>query len=351
MHIKLPYAFQITGKVPGTRRMDRVIASDWLTVNVASVGYLDAPICLSWTREAAYNFFENHAVGPEGRVDIRTFDGNFYRPLTQVGDSLKADDLAGTVLIDYRMHSDDKAEELSVAQKVLSHFPENRGRPDFVGETFSNEQDIVDALTKRAEGLLFVDGTVWERCLEPVLVLEEDFVRHNTIYISPAFTDKYKCGSREEYFTFAIDELDEAVAFAQNRTSMPEDLDITVCAQIEVRAPEMLSRGHLANDVLRHAEKSLRESGKVDLNRAFDGSSGYMRRWLAAFDALAFAKITPEDAHVEILLETWVDFAEESRSLAAEGADYKRGIAHSLQSRFADRTMEPEAIFGVGPKL
>ena len=34
MHIKLPYAFQTTGKVPGTRRMDRVIASDWLTLNI-----------------------------------------------------------------------------------------------------------------------------------------------------------------------------------------------------------------------------------------------------------------------------------------------------------------------------
>lgn len=347
MHIKLPYAFQTTGKVPGTRKMDRVVACDWLTVNVAAVGNLDAPVCLSWTREAAYNFFEDHALGQEGRVDIRTFDGNFYRPLTEPGGLFKTTDANGRVLIDYTPHSD-KPEELAAAQIAFLHFPERYSRPQFDGETFSNEQDIVEALTKRAEGLLFVDGTVWERCPEPMLVAEEDFVRHNSIYISPAFPDKYKCGNREEYFTFAIDELEEALTFAQNRTPLPEDLDITVCAQVDAKAPEMLSRIHLASDVLRHAEKMLREGGNIELNQAFPS---YIRRWSAFSDALGFAKLTPEDVHIDILLEAWVDFAEENRAMdGAAAGEYKRGIAHSLQARFADRTMEPDAIFSATPK-
>lgn len=348
MHIKLPYAFQTTGKVPGTRKMDRVVACDWLTVNVASVGHLDAPICVSWTREAAYNFFEDHAVGGEGRVDIRMFDGNFYRPLTEVNDSFKAEDVAGRVLIDYQPHSD-KPEEFAAAQIAFNHFPERYARHEFDGETFSNEQDIVEALTERAEGLLLVGGTVWERCPEPILVVEEDFVRHNSIYISPAFPDKYKAASREEYFTFAINELEEAVAFAQNRPQPPgEEIDVTVCAAIDARVPEMLSRTQLADDVIRHAEKVLREGGYTQLNQT---TPAYTRAWIAFSEALAAAKLTPEDTEIQLLIDDWTKFADENNALnGAPEHDYARGIAYSLQARFADRTMEPEAIFSARPK-
>jgi hypothetical protein len=349
MHIKLPYAFQTTGKVPGTRKMDRVIACDWLTVNVASVGHLDAPICLSWTRAAAYNFFEDYALGDEGRVDVRTFDGNFYRPLTETDDSLKAANVARSVLIDYQPHSD-KPEELQAAQIAFIHFPERYARPELAGETFSNEQDVVEVLTKRAEGLLLVDDTVWERCPEPMLVMEEDFVRHDSIYISPAFRDKYKPGRRDEYFTFAIDELDEAVAFAQSRPQpFGEQFQITVCAAIDARTPELLSRHHLANDVVRHAERILYEGGHVELNRA---SPDYMRTWLAFSEAVAAAKLTPEDTEIQLLIDGWTKFADENNLLnGAPEFDYSRSIAYDLQARFADRTMEPEAIFRSAPKF
>ncbi|MCV9963648.1 hypothetical protein OIU34_17245 [Pararhizobium sp. BT-229] len=346
MHIKLPYAFQVTGKVPGTRKMDRVIACDWLTVNVATAGNLDAPVCLSWTREAAYNFFEDHALGTEGRVDIRTFDGNFYRPLTQVNDSFKAADVAGRVLIDYQPHSD-KAEELPAAQIAFVHFPERYARPEFAGETFTNEQDIVEALTKKAESLLFVDGTVWERCPEPVLVIEEDFHRHHTIFISPAFPDKYQPGSREEYFTFAIDELEEAVAFSRNRPQA-EYIDITISAAIDASTPELLSRHHVEDDVLRHAEKILKRGGYIELNQA---SPEYIRTWTAFSASLAAAKLTPEETEIQLLIDDWTKFADENNLLnGAPEYDYDRGIAYSLQARFADRTMEPEAIFSARPK-
>ncbi|MDW9478866.1 hypothetical protein GOB57_09230 [Sinorhizobium meliloti] len=350
MHIKLPYVFQITGKVPGTRRMDRVIAGDFLEVNVATASHLDAPICVSWTRVDAYNFFEDFALGQEGRVDIRMFDGEYYRPLTNVGNTaLQASDIAGRVLIDYQPHSQ-KWEELAAAQAVLAVFPERYARPAFVGETLSNEQEIVEAISERADGLLLVDGTVWERCPEPMLVVEEDFARHNSIYISPAFPDKYKPGTREEYFTFAVDELDAALTFARSRPQPPgEYIDITVCASIDARVPEMLSRHHVADDVVRHAARIIREGGYIELNQA---SPDYVRVWMECSEALAAAKLTPEDTEIHLLIDAWVAFADERHRLnGSPEFDYARGIAYSLQERYTDRTMDPEAIFRAAPKL
>jgi hypothetical protein len=148
MHIKLPYAFQVTGKVPGTRKMDRVIAADWLSINVASASFLDAPVCVSWSRRHDYNFFDYHAVGEEGRVDIRTFNGNFYRPLTGVGALMEVDDITERLLIDYDPHTDNP-EKLIAAQVSFACNKGGYPRPSFEGETRSNEQDIAQALTER----------------------------------------------------------------------------------------------------------------------------------------------------------------------------------------------------------
>jgi hypothetical protein len=347
MHLKLPYAFQVTGKVPGTRKMDRVIVCDWLSVNVDSASFLDAPMCLSWTRRHDYNFFEDHAVGVEGRVDVRTFNGKFHRPLTDLGTPLQATGVAGRVLIDYGPHSD-KPEELAAAQAAFPFFPGRYPRPSFVGETLSNEQDIAQALTEKAEGLLFLDGTVWERCPEPVLIVEEDFVRDHSIFISPGFLDKYAPG-RSRYFTFAMDELDDALAFANGLTPPTnEQVAITVSAEIHTAVPEMLSRYHLADDAVRHASEMQRSGGAVELNRS---SPDYIRAWMEFSEAVAAARLTQDDAEIQLLIDAWVAFAEEKHeSDGAPDHDYGLGIAQSMQARFADRTMEPGAIFNAQPK-
>jgi hypothetical protein len=347
MHIKLPYAFQVSGRAAGSRKMDRVVAADWLSVAVASTGLLDAPVCLSWTRRHAYNFFEDHVIGDEGRVDIRTFNGDFYRPLTNAGTPLDAAEVGERVLIDYQAHSD-KPHELAAAQLALPHFPGRYPRPVFAGETYSNEQDIVQALTEKAEGLLVLDGTVWERCKEPVLIAEEDFVRNPSIHISPGFPDKYSPG-RSQYFTFAMDELDDAVAFANGRTPPPgEEVAITVSADIHTVVSEMLSRYHLADDAVRHASETQRSGGAVELNRV---STDYTRAWTELSEALTAARLTQDDTEIQLLIDAWIAFAEENHeSNGAPAHDDGLGIAQSMQSRFWDRTMEPGAIFEARPK-
>ncbi|MCS4089713.1 hypothetical protein [Rhizobium sp. BK176] len=348
MHIKLPYAFQVTGKVPGSRRMDRVIAADWLSVNVATASFLDAPVCISWTRRHDFNFFEDHAVGEEGRVDIRTFNGNFYRPLTGMGTPMRAEDIVDRILIDYEPHSD-KPEQLVLTQVSFAINKGGYPRPSFVGETLSNEQDIAQALTEKAEGLLFLDGTVWERCPEPVLIAEEDFVRDPTIFISPGFLDKYTSG-RSRYFTFAIDESEEALAFAEGRTAPAgEEIAIHVSAEITTVVSELLSRYHVADDAVRHATEALRSGGAVELNRA---SPDYIRSWMNFQEALASATLTQDDREIQLLVDAWVEFAEENHeSNGAPAYDLGLTIAQAMQTRFADRTMEPGTIFQNRPKL
>jgi hypothetical protein len=348
MHLKLPYAFQVTGKVPGTRKMDRVVVCDWLSVNVNSASLLDAPVCLSWTSRHDYNFFEDHAVGVEGRVDIRTFNGKFYRPLTDLGTPLQATGIAARVLIEYGHHSD-KPEELAAAQAEFPFFQGRYPRPAFVGETFSNEHDIAQALADKVEGLLFLDGTTWELCPEPVLIAEEDFVRNPSIFISPGFVDKYSPG-RSRYFTFAMDEVDDALAFANGRIAPAGDeVAIHVAAEITTVVPEILTRYHLADDAVRHASEALLSGGAVKLNSA---SSDYIRAWMDFKDTVATAQLTQDDREIQLLIDAWVEFAEENHeSNGAPAYDLDLNIARSIQSRFADRTMEPGAIFGNRPKL
>jgi hypothetical protein len=347
MNIKLPYAFQISGKVPGSRKIDRVIAADWLSVNIASADLLDAPVIMSWVKTSQYNFFEDHSLGEEGRVDIRVFQDGFYRPIANAGEPLGVEAVATRVLIDYEPHSD-KPQALANAQVDYTDIPNRYPRPSYVGETFSNEQDIVQALTERAEGLLILDGTLWERCKEPMLVLEEDFRSDPTIFISPAFLDKYEPG-RSKYFTFAMDELDGAVTFAQNRPQPPgENVEITVSADIRTVVPELLSRYHLADDAVRHASEMVKSGGATELNRA---SPDYTRAWMEFSEALAKARLTQDDTEIQLLIDAWIDFAEQNNeSNGAPDYDYEQSIAHSMQARFSDRTMEPEAIFAVTPK-
>ncbi|MBY3151083.1 hypothetical protein HFO56_01490 [Rhizobium laguerreae] len=329
--------------------MDRVVVADLLPINVASAGLLDAPVRISWTRshDHAYNFFEDYAIGDDGRVDVRTFNGNFYRPLTNAGTPLDVASATERVLIDYQPHSD-KPQELAAAQVVATQFPGRYPRPTFAGETLSNEQDIVQALTERVEGLLVLDGTVWERCPEPVLVIEEDFFRNPSIFISPGFLDKYSPG-RDKYFTFAMDELDQALAFANGRTqTQGEEVEIRVSAEIHVAVPEVLSRYQLADDAVRHASEMQRSGGAVELNRA---SPDYIRAWMEFSDSVATAHLTQDDAEIQLLIDAWVAFAEEKHeSDGAPDYDYGLGIAQSMQARFADRTMEPGAIFNAQPK-
>lgn len=347
MHVKFPYAFQVTGKVPGSRKMDRVIAADWISVNVASASLLDAPVCISWTRRHDYNFFDSNAVGDEGRVDIRTFNGNFYRPVTNAGTPMQAEGVTERIWIDYEPHSD-KPELLGAAQVSFAYNKGGYPRPSFVGETLSNEQDIATALTEKAEGLLFLDGTVWERCPEPVLIAEEDFVRDPSIFISPGFVDTYSPG-RSRYFTFAMDEADDALAFANGRTAPGgQQIAIHASAEITTVVPEVLTRYQLADDAVRLAREALRSGGAVELNRA---SPDYIRAWMEFSDMLASATLTQDDREIQLLIDAWLEFAEENHeSNGAPAYDLGLTIAQSMQTRFADRTMEPGAIFDAQPK-
>lgn len=348
MHIKLPYAFHVTGYVPGTRKMDRVIAADWCNLNVATAGHLDAPVCMSWKEIGGYKLSEAYGVGDDGQVNIRSFGGHFFRQLTDFGKPLHVENIEGRVLHDYSSKQD--AEKLMAAQITFAEGVKSYPRPTFKGETFTDEQDIVEVLTTKAEELLVIDGEVWERCPEPVLIVQEDMVRHHEVVVTAAFSDKYASGAREKHYTFAMDELPSAMSFIEaRRRDTGLDLPAEVAAEIVVFTPELLSRTHLADDVIRHSVKFVNNAGRFTLNQA---GPDYSRNWLAFSEATTRASVTPDETNIQLLLDAWVEFANEEPMDAGNEQDaYCRSMAPSLYERFSERAFEPEALFNAKPKI
>jgi hypothetical protein len=146
-----------------------------------------------------------------------------------------------------------------------------------------------------------------------------------------------------------MDEMDDALAFAQGRTAPAgEPIAVHVSAEIETVVPEMLSRYQCADDAVRHAREALRSGGAVELNSA---SPDYIRSWWEFQDTVSVATLTQDDREIQLLIDAWVDFAEKSHESNGSPA-YDLGLttARSMQTRFSDRTMEPDALFRDRPK-
>lgn len=342
MRVNLPYVFHLTGN--RTRRnMDRVIVGDRKAFDIPEVSSDQAPVCISFDRLMDYNLFEKNGSGPH--LDVRNSGGRFYRPLLSPldGNHVVPDDLSRHALVDYgKLHADD----LAVAHTAFAaggSYP----RPDFIGETYSDESDISAMLEENANGLLIVDGTVWEACPEPVLIVEEIIGRYCGHYISPAFLDTYDPESKVKYFVFGLDQLEAARTFCERRREHTGiDIETNVCAEVTVLAPELISGDHLADDLLRHAELFLKQAGAVVLN---DVSSAYARAHADFHDAATISRLTPEDYNLETLVDSWVSLAE-IRAEIDPGGDHGLPLAKSMQDRLGDFPVNVKQIMQKGPR-
>jgi hypothetical protein len=307
MQIRLPYAFHVTGKIG--RKMERIIIGDFKTFVLPEMPGDTAPVCVSAEREHRYSFVEDNTVG--GRMDVRYFDGGFYRAKSDDGIPVLAENLARRALIDYSEfegEASSKAVSLLTEQVLMNESGRAKPRPNFQGETYSDEGDILEKLEAEVAKLIVIDGTVWEKCPEPVLVVEQDLGRHRGIFIGPAFPDTYLPDRKGTFAVFDIDQSDEALAFARRRAELVGgDVDISVTATVSVLAPEVLARGHATADILRHVGEFVQETGRVQLNNA---SGEYARSWRVLSETLLEARNDPTDEGMERLFEAWGDMVE-----------------------------------------
>lgn len=337
MMVSLPFAYQITGRLPKSRRMDREIAVEVLAFPLREVSGADAPVAVEWTRTAEYNHFGKHAVGPEGRVEVRVFEDKFYRPVVRDGRKVGAPDVETLVLVDYAALSSDPM-KLIDAQRAAIRVPGTYPVPAFEGETFSNRQEVLEALEVSAASVLIVDGSVWQECREPVLVLEEGF-------LSPGFEGDYSFRRIEEYFTFAMDETERAVSFGREFFGGE---DVVTCGDVTVWMPEAISRSGVVEDVLRLSGKTLRKAGRVTLN---DTDLRFVTGWAALAGAYEAARLTPEDSEVEALLDAWASFcAITQRPEGCHLDDRDVALSVAMQDRYGDREMSPDALFTEYPR-
>ena len=350
MQVKLPYVFHVTGKPPGKRNLDRVVVGDWKVFDIPEVSVLEAPVCMVFDRLEQYNFFDTY--GAEGHAEVRFHDGRFYRSKMEPdGRPFSSEGLAGRVLVDYSPFD----EKLMSAQILFAQGVERRPRPSFQGETWSDETEILAALEARAGGLLVVEGAVWEACPEPVLIVEETLGgRYRDLTVSPGFLDVYEPDKRSKHYVFAIDQIDEANAFCEARRVHTgyDDIEIRIAGEIDVRAPELVSRDQLGDDVVRHAAEFVEETGTPSLNRV---SAAYSGAWTRFAEAMRVARYSRSDEDMERLLDAWLEFAEErsesylptltskQTEAMADTGDYCLHMVRSLITRFEDRPLRLDA--------
>lgn len=321
--------------------MDREIAGDWKSFDIPEVSSDEAPICMSFERKSGYDFIQAYCI--DNRADIRFMDGKFYRPKVEAdGTSFRADGLAGTILIDYTSFGDGLRSKQILMSEGVARLP----RPTFKGETWSDESDIVEALDKMADGLLLVDGTVWESCPEPVLLVEEELGRHDYIAVSPAFLDTYRPDNKSKYYVFDIDQSEEAFNFCESRkVHTGLNIQINVATKIDVYSPELITRGHMVDDITRHAKVFVEETGRPSLNSV---TPQYSRAWSEFATAQREANYSKADVDIERLLEAWIELAgiREASYLPTLGEadrsskdDYCRNMALSMMERFENRAV------------
>ena len=362
MFVKLPYAFHVTGRKAKSRKMDRVIACDTRQLRLAETDAASAPVCVAWDETHPYNFFAQHAVGETGsrRVEVRYFGDRFYRPVTEPdGRHVEAGVLGARILVDYSPLGD-LPHNMEAAQQAFSRGEPGYGRPDFEGETYGDEAEVVKALEDRAASLLVIDGLVWERCPEPVLIAEEEYRRETDFTVSPGFLDTHERSSQGIFVTFALDETDEAVEFLRGyQQAMGVDAEIRVSARVDAGiSRELLGRSHVGDDAIRLAALSLRIGGGNTLNSV---PSSYSRRWVALDKALEAARLTPDETNIQLLLEAWDGFTAEQERCFREGlmvaAQARQPetvlrllhLSRSLPGRFNDSLLDSNAIFRGAP--
>nr|WP_250807853.1 hypothetical protein [Neorhizobium tomejilense] len=321
--------------------MDRVVAGDFKSFEVPVANVADAPVCIAFERLERYNFFDDHAV--RNRADIRYFDGAFYRARTDDGRPVAIESLPKRILVDYSEFGSGLGSE----QVLMEESGRAKQRPTFQGDTLTDEDEILEALDNLVGKLLVIDGAVWEKCSEPVLVVEEDISRKCS-YVSPGFTDTYQPDKRSSHYIFDIDQIAEAVRFAERRSAhVGEEIEVRVAADVSVFAPELLGRGQAFSDILRHAHGFLAETGKITHNEA---SAAYSRTWHAFHDAFVAARHEIAEDGIETLLDAWNDMVEEhSARFPDKATPAVRQVLESWREYFDERPVTETSVLP-GPK-
>lgn len=254
MIVNVPFTYRATVLRTGRRKPSTEDFVGLVEIEIPEFSSKDTIEVVSWRRIPTPQFMAQqfHLTTDLGRNYVRYMDGEYYFPVAVHRDVHTAH-LPMTAFRPYKPMTDDVFDELRMELERMSgiasheraaallrqHLITNKGAimdetvPPVVDILESNIDERRKAVLHKVESRVAIDGHLWKRVSQPVLVLRRSGeTRHldlhvgDTGYGSPinAITGIYSerpIESPARTMLFHVEELEQAVAFARERALEP----------------------------------------------------------------------------------------------------------------------------------
>ncbi len=309
MKITLPFAYEVRVKLPRNRNPVGRHPCSMIEVDIPVMTCQSAPIAARWVEKGCITE-EGKERHVRAQMEVRLFEGGFYRPLVydhlQSGpptsvDALSAYTVRGVALRLYLVFCRDRrtqpiAEAMRYADNGSLEAMLKAGYIERNAEILGNKfEETLLGVEAALADYIVIDGGVWKKVSEPVLVLDnpcgaakEDGLSNNPdrpdrrvgvvgIITQPAEVglnwranlDRRCIGGADSTRTFRLDQFDALTDFIgsvrqpKDRAGRPYQRFEMAVDEIEVLMPDALCFDPDLNEISRQVDECLRLTMRV----------------------------------------------------------------------------------------
>ncbi|MCS4089221.1 hypothetical protein [Rhizobium sp. BK176] len=349
MRVAVPIFYDAAGIRKGNQVRSTLLFHELVDVDVHDVDGTSAPIALTWRDDPPPSILGAAAwvveVGAEMQ-HVRYFEGQFWRPLETRKAIGRGDGRAITCREFF------EAVESGLHRAVFPLPPERPARFDRDTEYFgsiisTNRGRSAAAVNSAASRLLVVDGYVYEKAIEPYVILagarfatpvRDGVVKHAHCAIIRVVAFEYDGSALERCETYPIQRFDEAVAKTKMLTagSRKEQMEALTTYNL-TRNPviELDLLNYPASAVVSECRLRLREflSGQATAPKFLSADRTELRLLCDLHDALESLPDEASLAAVETLGKRFIESYEEARQFPDDGLSLLRAAIAAAEDR------------------
>lgn len=286
MIVDIKSVYYASVRMPGKSRAEGTFVEGNYRIAIREIPDDEAPVVARWTTDPQEG---------DGKTLLRQAGGRFY---TQAG-------VDGFTARDLLVSGDWTASDFLLALRDVDTGRYARGEGAIGVVTASEEAAMVEAMTVRAEQLLWIDGAAWQPTVEPVIRLSD----RRMTWVKCAFPVGDVGFDTDETFTFRLDELDRAIAFGLARAAAAgREKDVRLEADVEILDGFASGYGDqlLRKDILAKAYRLIAREDTKRMHTPRD----VVNAWADFRDAWVLADRSPRNGTFDLLLSTWKTFLE-----------------------------------------